>query len=221
MPYRGQPKEHTPNTEVYLQAVVALVKCMKRPPANAPWLPAAYSRPLCDADTLRQRLKAVGRAHEQAGLGRALYDWEPISPSETKAKRLLEVSRHPRLDSWHQHPVTIASPQTAAEWEQMGRHIEDFARALMGAKPDGPDPDSQQFWYRGESYRLPPIPWRLLCYMWGCDNVEIEKLADYVWEHDPSDPALKHAYRAANQILAEAGYPRMLGMKNGRLRWSD
>jgi HEAT repeat protein len=79
---------------------------------------------------------------------------------------------------------------------------------------DGPEEPSK-FWWDGRSYHVPPIPFRLLLYMWPKDLAKTGDVEDYVWPGEEiKDSTLKSALHDLNSIFKQAGYPWMYGMQS-------
>jgi hypothetical protein len=140
---------------------------------------------------------------------------------------LAELLAEARQAGWEGRP-TLGRSLAEMVWAQWEAGRAQAARAAAacpsasGARPDGPDQELPLFWWQRTSYHLPPTPARMLRLMWGRDSVEVEDdLLWNVWGYDYTDNALKNAYRAVNKVLASSGYPRFLGVKDGRLCWSD
>lgn len=79
---------------------------------------------------------------------------------------------------------------------------------------DGPDPPGT-LWMNAKPYPIPPIPFRLLEFMWPLDSAPIEAVSDYVWGHFASDQALNAALNELTQAMALAGLAWRYGRKSG------
>lgn len=83
---------------------------------------------------------------------------------------------------------------------------------------NGPQPPNLFTW-RGKQIELPPLPWRLVNYLWDCleHRCRIHSACDAVWEHDASANAIKGAISKANNAFAEANMPLCIRQKQGFL----
>jgi hypothetical protein len=78
--------------------------------------------------------------------------------------------------------------------------------------PDGPAPPNLLYWGgNGVPHELPPIPWRMLQFMWGKESAPIEQVEAHVWGHDATDDAIKSALYDLNRRLAEIDVPLTYG----------
>ncbi len=108
-------------------------------------------------------------------------------------------------------------------------------RAELPRKPVGPPPPGRKeqvaathsdgpgegfrFWWKNKSTLLPPIPHKLLSFLWGRDGVEIEDAADAVWgeEKDSGDAAIASALNRINKAMRDVGAPNHYGVKQGQI----
>ena len=85
--------------------------------------------------------------------------------------------------------------------------------------PDGPRPPNLLY-HDGEAHRVPPIPWRLLDFLWGQPNrtASVDDVMEHVWQDDSAkESALKMAQSKANVALLDAGFRCSISTKNGRI----
>lgn len=123
--------------------------------------------------------------------------------------------------------------QSALDWVathcQSSRMIASNGDEIIVTKPeepkglsplDGPIPP-YGFRFGGQTIDVPPIPWRLLSFMWRKESESIDSVECNVWGHDQDvgASALKSAIHALNNCLQQVGFPKYLARKNGHLCW--
>ena len=103
-----------------------------------------------------------------------------------------------------------------ARWLRVNLQIawgQNQGPGLQTFHPDGPVPPDK-FWYRQQSFDIPPIPCKLLTALWEKNCAAIAEVAPLVWgtEH-PSADQIKSALREINKVLQVANVARAYGRK--------
>jgi hypothetical protein len=104
--------------------------------------------------------------------------------------------------------------------ELIGPALETVSRIVGGAGvADGPR--DGQFYWKGQSYHVQPLDYRLLSFMWDKDRVSIGEVEDYVWPDGAGSQSLKQAKTRLNSgCLLDSGCGRELREKQGELFWT-
>jgi HEAT repeat protein len=70
--------------------------------------------------------------------------------------------------------------------------------------------------WNNTDHRVPPIPYRLLCCLWGREKVPVEEVTDRVWGGvDVTDFQIKSALNDLEKVMKKAGVPWKYGQLQG------
>jgi hypothetical protein len=88
-------------------------------------------------------------------------------------------------------------------------------RATASPHPDGPKPP-KSFWWNNLSVTLPPIPWKLLNYLWEVRSGQVDVVEAQVWgDEATSESRLKVAVHRVNDALNQISCPLIVSQANG------
>ncbi len=84
-------------------------------------------------------------------------------------------------------------------------------------KPDGLH-ELGVLWWGGESYQMPPTPWRLLKFMWDKDSTKSRTLKSKCGAMNPARHAISQALSKVNKVLLAAKTPWVFEQNQGVIR---
>lgn len=102
-------------------------------------------------------------------------------------------------------------------WEKRMLELRQAALERREMSADGPEPP-KYFWWKNERHSLSPRFWALLSLLWGQQTVELQTVAEKVWEDEGEEIAsstIGAALSKLNARLATIGVPWTYGIDNG------
>jgi hypothetical protein len=140
------------------------------------------------------------------------------------ALQRLDLHQLPGALSWKCADDSCPKP-LRARFQQAAHHLDDLVRrqASQDEKKspcNGPEPPDKVH-YQGHTETLPPLPFRLVQYMWEKGQaVQSEEVVDHVWGHDSeaTESAIKSAISVANACLVKLQVPWSLGRKGAYIQ---
>jgi hypothetical protein len=109
-----------------------------------------------------------------------------------------------------------------AEWVASDEETQETAvealKAFLGPE-DGPDENRNVFHWKGDEYKIEPIPCRLLRFLWAKTEVSRQAAEEHTWGHDRdvTENMLKAALKKANLVLTQASVPFNYSRNGNRL----
>jgi hypothetical protein len=148
-----------------------------------------------------------------------------VLPQDDQGRRVLATLRAAQAGDWGKTAALVEDAfrrgdemAEAVRWLRGGLY-----RRLLGGG-SGPAADGPAapvlFRWKGKSCDLPPLPWRLLNYLWTRGAANVQEVEDAVWGGPASQNAIRSALYKANTALAEAGLPVSLSQKSGQITLS-
>ncbi|MGE3803820.1 MAG: hypothetical protein AB7K24_03995 [Gemmataceae bacterium] len=113
--------------------------------------------------------------------------------------------------------------QAAWDWIYQGSNITAMRTAVedLLALGDGPKPPNWLEW-KGQKWKMQPVPWKLLRHMWGRDVASFDELAEAVWgESVVTSGQVKVAVTKINSTLGQAGVPFTLHVEAQHVKKSS
>jgi hypothetical protein len=187
---------------------------------------------------MAQRVKAVGKALNEADVPHLMVTWNAISFSEVYARALLVAARNAvRRDTegdaafvciqgWlhdanrigRLHNVLLAIVKFAADILKLdGLRPTGF---LNNQHPDGPEPPNR-LWWKNHHFELSPQHWSIVNVMWGKSSVERDVFVEAVWATDSeavAEPTVRSTLCKLNKKLSdEVGIPWSISLKRSHV----
>jgi len=173
---------------------------------------------LNDKDVVRT-LDAVQRlARQQSRLSAGGNVEEPVIVDEAEWSGTYKYLRNAAANAMREllpdrKPVWVEQPAPSPAV----RGAPATKRAPCPPHPDGPEPP-KSFWWNSVLVTLPPVPWKMLNYLWEVRSAEVEVVEAAVWgDEATSESRMKMAVHRVNESLNRVNCPLILSQANGFL----